>query len=87
MQLAAVIGVPDPERTEVVKAFIVLATGFEPSEALADSLKHLVRQHLARHEVPRLIEFVSDLPLTTTGKIMRRALRDREIAEIKESGA
>lgn len=87
VQLAAVIGVPDPERTEVVKAFIVLAEGFDPSDALADSLKHLVRQHLAKHEVPRLIDFVTDLPLTTTGKIMRRALRDREIAKSKEQGA
>lgn len=79
VQLAAVIGVPDQERTELVKAFVVLAAGVEPSETLADALKQLVRQHLARHEVPRLIEFVTELPLTTTGKIMRRALRDREI--------
>ena len=85
VQLAAVIGVPDEERTELVKAVIVLAEGFEPSEELADSLKHLVRQHLAKHEVPRLIEFVSTLPLTTTGKIMRRALRDKEIAAVTSS--
>ena len=85
VQLAAVIGVPDEERTELVKAVIVLAEGFEPSEELADSLKHLVRQHLAKHEVPRVIEFVSTLPLTTTGKIMRRALRDKEIAALTSS--
>jgi acetyl-CoA synthetase len=80
VQLAAVIGVPDEQRTELVKAFVVLADGFEPNEVLAESLKQLVRQHLAKHEVPRLIEFVDALPLTTTGKIMRRALRDQEIS-------
>ena len=80
VQLAAVIGVPDEQRTELVKAFIVLAEGFEPTQILAESLKQLVRQYLAKHEVPRLIEFVDALPLTTTGKIMRRALRDQEIA-------
>lgn len=78
VQLAAVVGVPDETRTEVIKAFIVAAEGIEPDEQLAESLKDLVRQHLAKHEVPRLIEFVSSLPMTTTGKIMRRALRDAE---------
>ena len=80
VQLAAVIGVPDEQRTELVKAFVVLADGFEPNEVLAESLKQLVRQHLAKHEVQRLIAFVEALPLTTTGKIMRRALRDQEIS-------
>lgn len=84
VQLAAVIGVPDEQRTELVKAFVVLAAGFEPNEALAESLKQLVRQHLAKHEVPRLIEFVTALPMTTTGKIMRRALRDQEIATLQK---
>jgi len=81
VQLAAVVGVPDEARTELVKAFIVLAEGVEANQQLADSLKELVRDHLARHEVPRLIEFVDSLPMTTTGKIMRRALRDEEIAK------
>ena len=84
VQLAAVIGVPDEQRTELVKAFVVLAEGFEPDEALAESLKQLVRQHLAKHEVPRLIEFVTALPMTTTGKIMRRAPRDQEIATLQK---
>jgi acetyl-CoA synthetase len=59
----------------------VLAEGFEPNEELAETLKDLVRSHLAKHEVPRHIEFVTTLPLTTTGKIMRRSLRDQEIAK------
>ena len=78
VKMAAVVGVKDDERTEIVKAFIVLGEGVEPSEAMAESLKDLVRNNLARHEVPRLIEFVNALPMTTTGKIMRRELRDRK---------
>jgi len=79
VQLAAVIGVPDEERTEIIKAFVVLAEHVEPSDTLANNLKQLVRDNLAKHEVPRLIEFVASLPLTTTGKIMRRTLRDWEV--------
>ena len=82
VQLAAVIGVPDEARTEIVKAFIVPSEGIEADEQLAESLKDLVRQHLAKHEVPRQIEFVDSLPMTTTGKIMRRALRDQELAKL-----
>jgi acetyl-CoA synthetase len=52
---------------------------------LADALKELVRDHLAKHEVPRLIEFVGSLPMTTTGKIMRRSLRDQELAKAQTS--
>ncbi len=78
VQMAAAIGVPDPVRTEVIKAFIILKAGAEPSEALTEELREFVRSRLARHEVPRMIEFVSSLPMTTTGKIMRRELRERE---------
>ena len=80
VQLAAVIGVPDETRTEIIKAFIVVSENAEPTEALAESLKELVRENLAKHEVPRSIEFVDSLPMTTTGKIMRRTLRDQEVA-------
>ena len=83
VQLAAVIGVPDDLRTELIKAFIVVSENTEPSEALAESLKALVREHLAKHEVPRVIEFVDNLPMTTTGKIMRRMLRDGERSSTK----
>ena len=85
VQLAAVIGVPDETRTEIIKAFIVVAEGIEADEVLADTLKELVRDHLAKHEVPRLIEFVGSLPMTTTGKIMRRSLRDQELAKAQTS--
>ncbi len=76
--MAAVIGVPDPIRTERVKAFVVLDEGAEPSETLAAEIQGFVRTRLAAHESPREVEFVDGLPLTTTGKIMRKDLRARE---------
>jgi acetyl-CoA synthetase len=75
--LAAVVGVPDPIRTEIVKAFIVLKPGEAQSPALADDIKAFVRNRLAAHEYPRQIEFIDALPLTATGKIIRRELRQR----------
>lgn len=74
--LAAVIGKPDALRTEIVKAFIVLKAGFAPSEALVADIQNFVRQRLAAHEYPREIAFRESLPMTTTGKIIRRLLRD-----------
>ena len=82
--LAAVIGKPDPMRTEIVKAYIVVAPGFEPDDDLAASVRDWVKTRLSAHEYPREIEFVDSLPLTTTGKVIRRELRDRAIAESKE---
>lgn len=78
VQMVAVIGVPDPVRTEIVKAFVIPTAGVTPTSALADELRESVRNRLAKHEVPKLIEFVDSLPMTTTGKIMRRELRERE---------
>ena len=74
--LAAAIGVPDPVRTEVVKAFVVLRPGVAGSEDLKADIQTHVRTRLAAHEYPRLVEFVESLPMTTTGKIIRRALRE-----------
>lgn len=74
---AAVIGVPDDKRTEVVKAFIVLNEGYRADDALTRELKEHVRCKLAGHEYPRLIEYLDDLPTTTTGKVLRRELRMR----------
>ncbi|AOO84860.1 acyl-CoA synthetase [Bosea vaviloviae] len=75
VSLAAVVGKPDALRTEIVKAFIVLKAGREPSEALAAELQAFVRKRLSAHEYPREIAFRDELPLTTTGKIIRRLLR------------
>jgi acetyl-CoA synthetase len=74
---AAVVPKPDEERGNIVKAFIVLTDGHEPSESLADDIRSHVREQLAAHEYPREIEFVDDLPKTVTGKIRRTELRDR----------
>jgi len=81
VQLAAAIGKPDPLRTEIVKAYVVLAPGFLPSTALADEISLWVKQRLSMHEYPREVEFLDALPLTTTGKIVRRILRDKAAAE------
>ena len=77
---AAVIGVPDPERTELVKAFVVLAEGHQGSDALADELAQYVKQRLSAHAYPRIIDFVTDLPKTPSGKIQRFVLRKAEIS-------
>jgi len=76
--MAAAVGVPDPIRTESIKAFVVLKDGILPNETLVENIRDFVRDHLARHEVPRDIEFVTALPMTTTGKILRRQLREIE---------
>jgi acetyl-CoA synthetase len=73
--LAAVVGEPDPIRTEVVKAVVVLKPGHAAGPALAAELQEHVRSRLAAHEYPRIVEFTSELPMTATGKIIRRALR------------
>ena len=75
--MAAAVGIPDKMRTEIIKAFIVLAPGFDGSEDLARDIKDHVKSQLSAHEYPRAVEFVAELPLTATGKIMRRVLRDR----------
>ncbi len=77
---AAVVPSPDEVRGNVVKAFIVLAAGHAASSALEEDLREHVRRHLAPYEYPREIEFVDALPMTTTGKVQRKVLRERELA-------
>lgn len=76
---AAVVGVPDPERTELVKAFVVLAGGHQGSDALAEELARHVKKRLSAHAYPRAVDFVADLPKTPSGKIQRFLLRKAEI--------
>jgi acetyl-CoA synthetase len=75
--LAAAVGKPDALRTEIVKAFIVLKKDFAPSDALAAEIQSFVKTRLSGHEYPREVAFIDDMPMTTTGKVIRRLLRDR----------
>ncbi|MBS4200013.1 acetate--CoA ligase [Bacillus sp. FJAT-49732] len=76
---AGVIGKPDPVRGEIIKAFIALLEGNEPSEELAEDIKQFVKKGLAAHAAPREIEFRDKLPKTRSGKIMRRVLKAWEL--------
>ncbi|MBL0094572.1 MAG: AMP-binding protein [Piscinibacter sp.] len=82
---AAVIPKPDRERGAVVKAFVVLAPGFEGNAALVEELQRHVRGKLAPYEYPKEIEFIDALPMTTTGKVQRKVLRLQEEARAKAS--
>ncbi|WJR77482.1 acyl-CoA synthetase [Bradyrhizobium sp. NP1] len=75
--LAAVVGIPDPIRTESIKAWIVLRPGFAPSDQLAREIQDFVKVQLAAHEYPRFVQFAETLPMTATGKVLRRELRAR----------
>ena len=80
---SAVIGKPDPERTEVVKAFVVLKPQFSASDALSHKLQEYVRSRLSKHAYPKEIEFVEALPKTSSGKIQRNLLKQQEIAKMQ----
>lgn len=80
----AVIGVPDAVRGTTVKAFVVLQSGVRGDEQLVASLQEHVRKTLAPYETPKAIEFVESLPMTTTGKVQRRILRQREMEKTGE---
>ena len=82
---AAAVASPDERRGNVVKAFIVLAEGNEPSDELADEIKGFVRDRLSAYAYPRRIEFVDELPKTLTGKIRRIELRQAELEAAKEA--
>ncbi|MDS9471770.1 acetate--CoA ligase [Sporosarcina pasteurii] len=76
---AGVIGKPDPVRGEMIKAFVVLHEGYEPSEELKEGIRQFVKRELAAHAAPREIEFKDKLPKTRSGKIMRRVLKSWEL--------
>jgi acetyl-CoA synthetase/medium-chain acyl-CoA synthetase len=83
---SAVVASPDEMRGAVVKAFVVLAPGFQPSSALATALQEHVKQLTAPYKYPREIEFVTDLPKTISGKIRRIELREREMVRKSQGG-
>jgi acetyl-CoA synthetase len=76
---AAAVASPDERRGFVVKAFVILAAGYEPSDELAEEIKAYVRDHLSAYAYPRKVEFVTGLPKTLTGKIRRIELRQKEL--------
>ncbi len=78
---SAVVGKPDPERTEIVKAFVVLKPQYQASVALMDQLQAYVRSRLSKHAYPKEIEFVEGLPKTSSGKIQRNLLKQQEVAK------
>jgi acetyl-CoA synthetase len=84
---AAVVPKPDEQRGALVKAYIVLAAGHRPSAELVQDLQHHVRGKLAPYEYPKDIEFIDQLPMTTTGKVQRRVLRLQEETRARASAA
>ena len=82
--IAAVIGKPDELRTEIVKAFIIPKADVTPNPELESEIKAFVKTRLAAHEYPREIEFVDELPMTATGKIKRKDLKQLEIERISK---
>jgi acetyl-CoA synthetase/4-hydroxybutyrate---CoA ligase (AMP-forming) len=76
---AAVVGSPDPKRYQLVKAFVILVPGYEPSRELALELFQHTTNILAKFKIPRIIEFVTEVPKTISGKIRRIELREGEI--------
>jgi len=83
--LAAAVGKPDAVRTEIVKAYVVLRAGFGGDAALAEDIKQFVRARLSAHEYPREVEFVTEIPLTTSGKVIRRMFRERAREEAMQA--
>jgi acetyl-CoA synthetase len=81
IRLAAVVGKPDALRTEIVKAYVVLQPGHSPGPDLAEEIRMWVKHRLSMHEYPREVDFVDELPMTTSGKVIRRTLREHAAAE------
>ena len=78
VQECAVVGSPDESRGEIVKAFVVLRSGFVPDDAVVKEIQDFVKAEIAPYKYPRAIEFVSALPRTETGKVQRFKLREQE---------
>lgn len=81
VEQVGVVGIPDETRGEIIKAFVQPISGADENEMLKDEIQDLVSNQLAKYEYPREVDFVEELPTTTTGKIQRRKLRDREVEE------
>jgi len=86
--LAGAVGLPDPVRGQIVAVYVTLRDGFTGSDALVADIQAHVRERLAAHEYPRIVRFIEEMPMTVTGKIKRRDLRDRNApdAAVKAAG-
>ena len=82
--MAGVVGMPDPLRGHVVAAYVTLAPGHAPGDALAAEIAEFVKRRLAAHEYPRVVRFVEEMPLTATGKVVRARLRALAEAEARD---
>jgi acetyl-CoA synthetase len=81
----AVIGVPDAQRGQAIKAFVKVMPSIDKSDRLITEIQAHVKKKLAAHEYPRAIEFIDEFPMTVTGKIRRRDLREQEIQKLSKS--
>jgi long-chain acyl-CoA synthetase len=77
------VGIPDEYRGETVKAFVVLKPGQSATE---EEIMEFCNEHLARYKSPKLVEFRETLPQSAVGKVLRKILRDEEMAKAKEAG-
>nr|MDO8079244.1 long-chain fatty acid--CoA ligase [Candidatus Freyarchaeota archaeon] len=86
VNMAATIGIPDPDRlgSEVVKAYVTLKEGYKESPQLAEEMRQSLKKNLAPYKVPKMIEFRKELPISATGKVLKRELREEEKAKAKK---
>lgn len=84
VKLAVAVGKPDPLRSEIIKAFVVLQDDVAQSDALAEEIKAHVKSRMAANIYPREVEFVGEIPMTTTGKVIRRLFREQAKREAEE---
>ncbi|PCI05954.1 MAG: AMP-dependent synthetase [Hyphomicrobiales bacterium] len=85
VKLAVAVGKPDPLRSEIIKAFVVLQDDIAQSNALAEEIKAHVKSRMAANIYPREVEFIEEIPMTTTGKVIRRLFREQAKKEAEES--
>jgi acetyl-CoA synthetase len=78
-----VVGKPDHARSEIVKAYVVVKAGYEADGHLSEALQEFVKTRLAKHIYPREISFLDELPMTVTGKVIRKKLREKAVLESK----
>lgn len=87
IRFAGVVGKPDKLRGSVVAAYVTLSDGFSPTDKLAEDIAEFVKSRLAAHEYPRVVRFIDDMPMTTTGKIIRGQLRQMALEEAEHEQA